>query len=91
MSCASAPPVDLNAERSTIADLSIGRIFQRFRGRPHGDMETLAPAIVAVLQLAVHEGGDVVDAEINPLIVNQIGEGATAVDALVALARREDK
>lgn len=83
-------PVDLESARSMIAELSISRIFQGFRGKPHGDMEALAQAIVAMSQFAVHEGSDVADAEINPLIVNKIGEGVTAVDALVALARRED-
>jgi succinyl-CoA synthetase beta subunit len=37
-------------------------------------------------QLAVNENAVVVDAEINPLIINRVGEGVVAVDALVALA-----
>ncbi|MGY3032962.1 acyl-CoA synthetase (NDP forming) [Bradyrhizobium sp. USDA 4354] len=83
-------PVDLDTARSMIADLAISRIFRGYRNRPHGDMEALARAIVALSQLANEESVQVVDAEINPLIVRPVGEGVIAVDALVALARRED-
>jgi acyl-CoA synthetase (NDP forming) len=79
-------PVTLDTARSMIAELSISRVFQGFRNKPHGDMEALAQAIVAMSQLAVNESAVVVDAEINPLIINRMGEGVVAVDALVALA-----
>jgi acetate---CoA ligase (ADP-forming) len=36
--------------------------------------------------LACSEGGNVVNAEINPLIIRPVGEGVVAVDALVELA-----
>ncbi|WP_441231988.1 acetate--CoA ligase family protein [Tardiphaga sp. 215_C5_N2_1] len=78
-------PVDLDTARSMIAELSISRVFQGFRNKPHGDMEALAQAIVAMSQFALESTG-VVDAEINPLIINRVGEGVVAVDALVALA-----
>jgi acyl-CoA synthetase (NDP forming) len=79
-------PVTLDTAQGMIAELSISRVFQGFRNKPHGDMEALAQAIVAMSQLAVNENAVVVDAEINPLIINRVGEGVVAVDALVALA-----
>jgi succinyl-CoA synthetase beta subunit len=79
-------PVDLATAHDMIAALSISRVFQGFRNNPHGDMEALAQAIVAISQLAVNQSAVVVDAEINPLIINRVGEGVVAVDALVALA-----
>lgn len=79
-------PVDLDTARSMIAELAISRVFQGFRNKPHGDMDALAQAIVSMSQLAVDESVVVVDAEINPLIINRVGEGVVAVDALVALA-----
>lgn len=84
-------PVDLDTARSMIDDLAISRIFRGYRNRPHGDMEALAGAIVALSRLALDESVQVVDAEINPLIVKPVGEGVVAVDALVALAEREDR
>ncbi|QUS38688.1 CoA-binding protein [Tardiphaga alba] len=79
-------PVDLDTAKAMIAELSISRVFQGFRNKPHGDMDALAQAIVAMSQLALDNNTVVVDAEINPLIINRVGEGVVAVDALVALA-----
>jgi succinyl-CoA synthetase beta subunit len=53
-----------------------------FRGKPAGDLDALAHAIVALSRLA--DDPAVLDAEINPLIVRT--EGVTAVDAVVRLA-----
>lgn len=78
-------PVDVDGARSMISELSITKVFQGFRNKPHGDLEALAHAIVAMSQLA-HESTVVVDAEINPLIINRVGEGVVAVDALIAIA-----
>lgn len=79
-------PVDLDTAKDMIAELSISRVFRGFRNKPHGDMDALAQAIVAMSQLALDKTAVVVDAEINPLIINRVGEGVIAVDALVALA-----
>jgi succinyl-CoA synthetase beta subunit len=79
-------PVTLDTARDMIAELAITRVFQGFRNKPHGDLDALARAIVAMSQLAVDNDVTVVDAEINPLIINPVGQGVVAVDALVALA-----
>lgn len=79
-------PVDLDTARDMISELAISRVFRGFRNKPHGDMEALAHAIVSMSRLAVDGNVVVADAEINPLIINQVGEGVVAVDALVALA-----
>ena len=79
-------PVDIDTAKSMIAELSISRVFQGFRNKPHGDMDALAQAIVAMSRLALDKDTVVMDAEINPLIINRVGEGVVAVDALVALA-----
>jgi succinyl-CoA synthetase beta subunit len=82
-------PVTLDSAREMIAELAITRVFQGFRNKPHGDLRALAEAIVAMSQLALDPDVTVVDAEINPLIINPVGQGVLAVDALVALARME--
>jgi succinyl-CoA synthetase beta subunit len=50
-----------------------------------GDLDALAQALVALSQLAMHDGPGVAEAEVNPLIVKPKGEGVVAVDALVRL------
>ncbi len=79
-------PVSLEAAREMIAELSITRVFQGFRNKPHGDLEALAKAVVSISQLAVAKNCVVSDAEINPLIIKRDGEGVAALDALIALA-----
>lgn len=78
-------PVDLDTAHEMISELAISQIFRGFRNKPHGDMDALAQAIVALSRLAVDEEVNVIDAEINPLIINPVGHGVVAVDALVAL------
>jgi acetate---CoA ligase (ADP-forming) len=77
-------PVDLKEAREMIGEVKMMAAFSGYRGRPAGDLDALAQAIVALSKLA----GDsiVAEAEINPLIVRPAGQGVVAVDALVKLA-----
>jgi acetate---CoA ligase (ADP-forming) len=65
-----------------IGEVRAFKALAGFRGRPKGDLDALAEAIVALSRLA--EDPSVVEAEINPLIVRS--DGVVAVDALVKLA-----
>jgi succinyl-CoA synthetase beta subunit len=78
-------PVDLSEARAMIEQVRAMRMLQGFRGRPAGDVDALAQAIVAFSQLAVIDEPTVTEAEINPLIVRPNGQGVMAVDALVKL------
>jgi acetate---CoA ligase (ADP-forming) len=77
-------PVDLETAREMIAELRTLAPLHGYRGKPKGDLEALADAIVKLSRLADDAG--VAEAEINPLIVRPAGEGVIAVDALVKLA-----
>jgi acyl-CoA synthetase (NDP forming) len=78
-------PVDLDQARAMIGEVRAMRMLAGFRGRPVGDLDALAHAIVALSQLAVMDDPVVAEAEINPLIVQPEGKGVVAVDALVRL------
>ena len=78
-------PVDLATAREMIAQLRGLATLKGFRGKPAGDLDALAQAIVALSRLA--DDPSVLEAEINPLIVRPAGEGVMAVDAVVRLAR----
>jgi succinyl-CoA synthetase beta subunit len=52
-----------------------------YRGKPAGDLDALAQAVVALSQLACDPS--VIEAEVNPLIVRT--DGVVAVDAVVRL------
>jgi acyl-CoA synthetase (NDP forming) len=75
-------PVDLATAHEMIAQLRGLAILKGFRGKPAGDLDALARAIVALSRLA--EDPTVLEAEINPLIVRT--QGVAAVDAVVRLA-----
>ena len=53
-----------------------------FRGRPAGDMEALAHALVRISHLGVNLEGRLSELDINPLMVLPAGRGVKAVDAL---------
>jgi acyl-CoA synthetase (NDP forming) len=77
-------PVDLTTAREMIAEVRGLATLKGLRGKPKGDLDALAHAIVALSQLV--EDPTVLEAEINPLIVRATGEGVLAVDAVVRLA-----
>jgi acetate---CoA ligase (ADP-forming) len=79
-------PVDLAGAREMVAQVRSLIPLRGYRGRPKGDLEALALAIVALSRLA--DDASIAEAEINPLIVRGEGEGVIAVDALVKLGAR---
>jgi acetate---CoA ligase (ADP-forming) len=78
-------PIDLATAHEMIAEVRALIALAGYRGRPAGDLDALAHAIVALSRLA--DDANIAEAEINPLIVREAGEGVIAVDALVKLAR----
>ena len=74
-------PVDLDTAREMIAEVRGFQVLAGYRGKPAGDLDALAHAIVALSQLA-HDA-TIAEAEINPLIVRPVGQGVVAVDAVV--------
>jgi len=74
-------PVDRDTALAMIGEVRALKALAGYRGRPRGDLDALADAIVALSQAGAH----VVEAEINPLIVRKEGEGVTAVDAVVRI------
>ena len=79
-------PVDLAEAKAMIGEVAALKALAGYRGKPPGDLDALAQALVALSQLAVHDGSAVAEAEVNPLIVLPKGQGVVAVDALVRLA-----
>ncbi len=74
-------PVDLATARGMIAEVRGFQVLAGYRGKPAGDLDALAYAIVALSRLA--DDGSIAEAEINPLIVRPAGQGVVGVDAVV--------
>ncbi len=79
-------PVDLATAHEMIGEVAALKALAGYRGKPPGDLDALANALVALSQLAVMDGPAVAEAEVNPLMVRAKGQGVVAVDALVKLA-----
>jgi acetate---CoA ligase (ADP-forming) len=76
-------PVDLDTARDMIAEVRGLKVLAGYRGKPAGDLDALARALVSISRLALD--GTVAEAEINPMIVRPAGQGVVAVDALAKL------
>lgn len=74
-------PVTLPIAREMIDEVRSLRAAKGYRNRPVGDLEAVAHAIVALSRLA--HCGAVAEAEINPLMIQEQGNGVLALDALV--------
>jgi acyl-CoA synthetase (NDP forming) len=74
-------PVDLATAHQMIAEVKAFATLRGFRGKPAGDLDALARAIVALSRLALQNDPAIAEAEVNPLIVRP--DGVVAVDALV--------
>ena len=79
-------PIDPAEAKAMIGEVAALKALAGYRGKPMGDLDALADALVALSQLAIADGPAVAEAEVNPLIVGPKGEGVVAVDALVKLA-----
>jgi acyl-CoA synthetase (NDP forming) len=75
-------PVDLATAHEMIGEVAALKALAGYRGKPPGDLDALAAALVALSRIAVTDGA-VAEAEINPLMVR--GKGVVAVDALVRM------
>jgi acyl-CoA synthetase (NDP forming) len=78
-------PVGHADAQAMIGELKVSKLLQGYRGRPKGDLDALAAAIVAFSNMAMALGDRLSDAEINPLFVLPEGHGVRAADGLVVL------
>ena len=74
-------PVDLPTAHAMIDEVKAFTTLKGFRGKPAGDIDALAKAIVALSRLALQNDPAIAEAEVNPLIVRP--DGVVAVDALI--------
>ena len=68
-------PVDLAEAQAMIGEVAALKALAGYRGRPAGDLDALAQALVSLSRLAVNDGPAVAEAEVNPLIVMDEGRG----------------
>ncbi len=77
-------PVDADERQITDAlhALRSAKLLSGFRGAPPVDVEAVAKAVMAIGRL-MRTQPSIVEVDVNPLMVHQKGQGATALDALI--------
>lgn len=75
-------PVDREEALAMIGEVRALKALAGYRGRPRGDLDALADAVMAISRA----DPEILEAEINPLIVRGEGHGVVAVDAVVRCA-----
>ena len=75
-----ATPRDVSA---MIREIRGFRVLEGTRGKPPGDLEALADALLRVAALGTRHRDRIAELDINPLVVFERGKGVRAVDALI--------
>ena len=81
-------PLDPQDALEMIEATKARSLLSGFRGRPLGDLEALAHALVCLGDLAATLGNRLISVDVNPLLVLPHGQGVVAVDGLIELADR---
>ncbi len=76
-------PVSRRDALEMINELKTSALLNGFRGRPIADSDALANAIFAFSNMVEAIGGELQEAEINPLFVLPRGKGVVAADGVV--------
>lgn len=81
-------PVDEPTAREMLNEVVALQALNGFRGAVAGDLDALVALVVRFSALAGAD--DVVEAELNPVLVGALGDGVTAVDAVVRVRAEDD-
>ncbi len=84
VSCRIAPIARWEAEEM-ITEIRSYPLLRGFRGEKPSDLKAITECILRVSQLAV-DFPEIVELDINPLVVNEEGKGAVAIDMRLVLA-----
>ncbi len=78
-------PATRDEIEAAIRALKLFPLLDGYRGRPKADLDAAIDAIEGIARFAVENAGKLVEMDINPLIVCEIGKGAAIADALIVL------
>lgn len=82
-------PVDEAGALAMLRSLKSFPLLDGARGRPKADVQAAAAAVAALSRFAAAHAASVAEIDVNPLLVQDAGKGAYALDALL-VARHKD-
>ncbi|MHB1131948.1 MAG: acetate--CoA ligase alpha subunit [Chloroflexota bacterium] len=78
-------PLTRGEAEALVHEIRTFALLSGVRGQPPADIPAIVDALLRVSQL-VTDFPEIIELDVNPLVVNPIGGGATAVDARIILA-----
>jgi acetyltransferase len=78
-------PLTRGEAEALVHEIRTFALLAGVRGQPPADIPAIVDALLRVSQL-VTDFPEIIELDVNPLVVNPIGGGATAVDARIILA-----
>jgi acetate---CoA ligase (ADP-forming) len=84
------PPWTLESIESGLRRLTIGKLFNGYRGKPPADMSALINTVLGVARYASASLSTLVEIDVNPVIVRPAGLGAVAVDTMIRLRKSRE-
>jgi acyl-CoA synthetase (NDP forming) len=79
-------PLSRREAESMVDELAIARILRGARGQAACDVGAVVDALLALARLLV-DAPEIAEVDVNPLRVHAAGQGVTAIDARIILAR----
>jgi acyl-CoA synthetase (NDP forming) len=76
-------PLSVAQARELIDSLRARQVLDAVRGAPAADVDALADLLVRVSHFAFDHADTIEEIDLNPVVVHAVGEGVTAVDALI--------
>lgn len=83
-------PIGRNDARQMISGIRGLTILKGYRGRPPSDLEAIERVLVGISNMALHHP-EISELDINPLVVHEKGQGATAADCRIILRVPEEE
>ena len=81
------PPFTHASIEAALQRLTVGKLFNGYRGKPAADVGALIDAALCVARYASDNLAALVEIDVNPVIVRPPGLGAVAVDTMIRLKR----
>lgn len=78
-------PVSRSEAWDMVNEIKGAQVLKGFRGKPPADVDSIVDVLVRLSSFASTHRDQIAEIDINPLIVQEKGRGARAVDALVVL------
>jgi acyl-CoA synthetase (NDP forming) len=77
-------PISENSARKMVEEIKAIKLLKGARGEKQSDIESIVEVLMKMSQL-VTDFPEIIEMDINPLFVNEVGKGSIAADARIRI------